>query len=107
MRFFDHLVEVVEEALPPGSLSKRDRCRRRSGVHLTMALDALERGKRGDALASVGRALRTYPPSAVDPRVPVVVALSPLGRAGGDIARRARHFAQWMRLQRGIGVHRT
>jgi glycosyltransferase involved in cell wall biosynthesis len=107
IRFFAHLEDVVGSALPPGSLSRRDRGRRRSGALLTMALDALEQGARRRAFHLVARALRMYPASAADPRAATVLALAPLGARGGRAARRAREAAQRLRLRRGISVHRA
>lgn len=106
LRFYAHLESVVESALP-GTLSRRDRGRRRSGVYLSMAVDALEQGTRRRALALLVKGLRTYPASAVDPRAATVLVLSPFGRAGGRVARRARKAAQQLRLRRGISLHRA
>jgi glycosyltransferase involved in cell wall biosynthesis len=75
--------------------------RRIAGAHLSAALDDLEDGNRAPARRHVRQALKTYPPSAIDPRTPTALVAFALGRYGRGALRRLRYLV----LRRHIRVH--
>jgi glycosyltransferase involved in cell wall biosynthesis len=98
LRFLAHAEALVTRELP----EVRIPAQRRRYLHgrrlLSAGLDAVEDGRSRPALAYLGRALRAFPPLAVNPRL--VVAL--LGLAGGARCRRAIGSTRVGARRRGV-----
>ena len=82
--------ELIDDQRPDIEIPTRLRRRRRSQALLVCALDAVEDGRRRQSLDLVGEAIRTYPRSIVDLRVPLAVATAMLGRPGRGLLGRGR-----------------
>jgi glycosyltransferase involved in cell wall biosynthesis len=106
LRFRDHMEEIARDSGLDVSLSRRDIRRPRSDILLSQALDHLEDGHRREAISVLRAALRAYPPSLVDPRVPVLLVALALGRHGANRLARARNRVLALGTRRGLRFHR-
>jgi len=94
-------VEGMLASAPEIPVDRRWLNRRIAGAHLSAALDELEDGNRDPARTQIRQALKTYPPSAVDPRTPTALVALALGRHGRKALRRLRHLV----LRKHVRVH--
>jgi glycosyltransferase involved in cell wall biosynthesis len=99
--FLGHAEALVRRELPELQLDRRQLRRKRSGAHLSVALDMLDEGNRRGSLALLWQALRIYPLSASDPRF--AAGLTAL--ALGDPGRRALAHARYLVNRRRIRLH--
>jgi glycosyltransferase involved in cell wall biosynthesis len=97
------LIERVRSLVEESGIEHDGRVLRRrlAGAHLSAALDALQDPDRPTARRHLTTALRTNPPSALDPRTPAALAGFVLGRRGRRALDRARHLV----LRKGVRVH--
>lgn len=100
VRLFQQIDGMLASA-PEIPVDRRWLRRRIAGAHLSAALDDLEVGNREPARRHVRQALKTYPPSAIDPRTPTALAAFALGRHGRNALRRLRYTV----LRRHLRVH--
>lgn len=100
VRLFQQIDGMLTSA-PEIPVDRRWLRRRIAGAHLSAALDDLEVGNREPARRHVRQALKTYPPSAIDPRTPTALAAFALGRPGRKALRRLRYTV----LRRHLRVH--
>lgn len=100
--FVERADEIIARDLPAALPPLRFRRRRRSAALLTCALDAYQEGRMSDAAGFLRRALRTYPRSLLDPRVPALLMLLASGGRGRRALERTRVLQRRYHLQ----VHR-
>jgi glycosyltransferase involved in cell wall biosynthesis len=100
VRLFEHLGTLLD-ATPGIEPDRRPLRRRLAGAHLSAALDALQDADRRPVGRHLARALRTYPPVAVDPRAPAALVGLALGRRGSRLLDRLRFLV----LRKGLRVH--
>jgi glycosyltransferase involved in cell wall biosynthesis len=101
LAFLDHVDALMREWLPDTEIETRLQRRKRSFHLLVAALDEAAQRRRRRSLASLGRAVRTYPPSIVDPRVPACLVALGLGPVGARALTRLRLFV----LRRRLNIH--
>lgn len=106
LRFRDHLEAVAGSSGLEVSLSVRDIRRPRSDILMSQALDQLQDGHRAAALSDLGAALRAYPPSLADTRVPAFLVAFVLGRPGRKWLARVRQRMLALGTRRGLRIHR-
>jgi glycosyltransferase involved in cell wall biosynthesis len=106
LRFLDHVEAVVRRDLPNAHLPWRMRSRKRAGVMLSAALDAVESGQRLTAAKALSDAVKRYPMVLVDPRVPVLLATLPFGARAAPLLARLRAYVLRLGMRRGIRIHR-
>jgi GT2 family glycosyltransferase len=106
LRFRDHLEGIARSSGLDASLSLRDVRRPRSEILLSQALDHLQDGYRHEAIAVLRTALRAYPPSLVDPRVPAFLVALALGDRGPRWLARTRNRVLGLSTRRGLRIHR-
>jgi hypothetical protein len=99
MRFYSHIEELLRAELPEALPGWRQCHRKRSAAALTASIDALERRHRVAAVRYLGRAVATYPPSIVDPRVYAAGAGLFLGRRAPGYLRGLRRLVRARRYR--------
>ena len=97
LRLLDHFEELVQGTAPELRVTSR----RRSGAHLTAALDALEDRRPRTAWRLVSSGVRAHPPSVLDPRAGAAVVGLALGPFGARALGRARRIVH----RRGVRLH--
>jgi len=106
LRFRDHLEEIARSSGVDAAPSMRDTLRPRADILLSQALDHVEDGRRDAAVSAVLAALRAYPPSLLDARVPAFLLALALGRRGAGWLARLRVRALALGTRRGLRIHR-
>ena len=94
-RFLDHADTLLARERPHLRLSPLQRRRRLAGWLRYMALNAADRGDRRSSVAQLVEAVKTYPPSVLDPRL----SAGFLALACGSSGRRALRVVR-LRLRR-------
>jgi len=104
---YHHIQELVERELPSLKLRWRDSARRRYRAYFAAAADAVEESERRVALRRLARAVSSYPPTILYPRVLALALLLALGGPGRRLLRRGRvHFRRTdARLGHPASVH--
>jgi len=106
LRFWRHIEAIVRSERPDMPLPAGGIARNRSGVMLSMALDAVQAGERRRSVRAVRRALRTYPASLVDPRLAAWLATFLTGAAGARLVARLRRVVNEQSMRGRIRLHR-
>jgi hypothetical protein len=90
----DVLDEILVTSAPELRLPEAARRRRRADAHMSAALDAVETGRRRDAVRLVAGALRLRPAAVANPRLPAVLLSLPLGTRSRPLLTRVRRVVR-------------
>lgn len=99
LELFEHGERLTAAAGHGPALSPRERGARMSQLHLAVALDGAEQGRRREALASLRRAASHRPVAVVRPRFLAALAVTALGRPGARMLAAARSWAHARQLE--------
>jgi hypothetical protein len=100
LTLLDQIDGLLAEA-PHVKPDRRQLRRRRARAHLSAALDELQAPDRRSVSRHMGDAVRTYPPAAIDPKMPAALVGLTLGPRG----RRALERLRYLVLRKGLRVH--
>jgi len=100
LTLLDQIDGLLAEA-PHVKPDRRQLRRRRARAHLSAALDELQAPDRSSVSRHLGDAVRTYPPAAIDPKMPAALVGLTLGARG----RRALERMRYLVLRKGLRVH--
>jgi hypothetical protein len=100
LTLLDQIDGLLAEA-PHVKPDRRQLRRRRARAHLSAALDELQAPDRRSVSRHLGDAVRTYPPAAIDPKMPAALVGLTLGVRG----RRALERMRYLVLRKGLRVH--
>jgi hypothetical protein len=100
LTLLDQIEGLLAEA-PHVKPDRRQLRRRRARAHLSAALDELQEPDRSSVSRHLGDAVRTYPPAAIDPKMPAALVGLTLGARG----RRALERVRYLILRKGLRVH--
>ena len=100
LTLLDHIDGLLAEA-PHVHPDRRRLRRRRASAHLSAALDELQEPDRRSASRHLAEAVRTYPPAAIDPKMPAAL----VGLTFGARGRRAVQRLRYLVLRKGLRVH--
>jgi glycosyltransferase involved in cell wall biosynthesis len=100
LTLLDQIEGLLADA-PHVEPDRRQLRRRRARAHLSAALDELQAPDRRSVSRHLGDAVRTYPPAAIDPKMPAALVGLTLGPRG----RRALERLRYLVLRKGLRVH--
>jgi glycosyltransferase involved in cell wall biosynthesis len=100
LTLLDHIDGLLAKA-PHVQPDRRWLRRRRARAHLSAALDELQEPDRRAASSHLAEAVRTYPPAAIDPKMPAALVGLTLGARGQRALQRLRYLV----LRKGLRVH--
>jgi hypothetical protein len=90
----DVLDEILATSAPELRLPEPARRRRRADAHMSAALDAIETGRRREALRLVAGGLRIRPATVANPRLAAVLLSLPFGRRSRPFLTRVRRVVR-------------
>jgi hypothetical protein len=89
--FQQHAETLIDKHLPEVQFTPRERRERRASAHLSIGLDRLRDGQPRHATRAARTAISTYPPAALDLRVPAILLAAVLGSRARSLVQRLRY----------------